>query len=262
MKAQQTTHSTTNGGWWTDLLTWQEAIPTSGDSVVIQGPVGTLSYTGWCSALNITSTGSLGGNGNQGNMYIYGSLYNDGHITGSINYVLQGNIVNKKPWTGVDGHILFTGQNHSINCAPGASINAQLSAEDSLHNFTLLSDVTLNTPQSSNLGFSQLDAQNHKLYITDGIFTNCRIHSLDTLQFDCTISNLEITGNYVLKGNPYSWYYGSVVNLYGNITNLATIPISNLSLNIIGDFINKDTISTYVNVEKYIQNQGYTQREP
>ncbi len=257
LMAQQTIHSTTNGGWWTAPTTWIEAMPTSGDSVVIQGPVGMYSYTGWCTSLNITSGGSLGGNGNQGNLYIYGSLYNDGNITGSINYVLQGNIVNNMPWTGVDGHIVFTGMDHTITCAPGASINATLSAEDSLHNFTLLSDVTLNTPYSSNLGFSQLDAQNHKLHIDDGIFTNCRIHSLDTLQFDCTISNLEINGNYVLKGNPYSYYYGSLVDLYGNITNLATVAFTNLRLSIKGDFINKDTIHTYVIVETNIQNQGY-----
>lgn len=245
------------GGWWTEPTTWIEDGPTPADSVVIQGPVGTLSYTGWCKSLNITSTVSLGGNGNQGPLFIYGSLYNDGNITGSINYNLAGNIVNNKPWTGVDGHIIFSGMDHSITCGQGSSINAQLAAEDSLHNFTLLSDVTLNTPQSSNLGFSQLDAQNHKLHIDGGGFVNCRIHSFDTLQFDASVSNLEVTCNYVLKGNPYSWYYGSIVNLYGNVTNLATIINSNLSLNIKGDFINKDSINTSVNVENYIQNQGY-----
>lgn len=257
LRAQQTVHSTTIGGWWTDVSTWIEHAPNSADSVVIQGPVGTYSMTGWCKSLTITEAGSLGGNGNQGTLFIYGSLYNDGNITGSINYNLEGNIVNNKPWTGVDGHIVFTGMDHTITCAPGASINATLSAEDSLHNFTLLSDVTLNTPYSSNLGFSQLDAQNHKLHISDGIFTNCRIYSLDTLQFDCTVSQLEITGNYVLTGYPYSWYYGSIVNLYGNITNLSTVALTNLSLSIKGNFINKDTINTYVSVEKNIQNQGY-----
>lgn len=257
LRAQQIVHSTTIGGWWSDASTWIEHVPNSADSVVIQGPIGMYSYTGWCASLNITSGGSLGGNGNQGNLYIYGSMYNNGNIMGSMNYVLQGNIVNNEPWTGVDGHIVFTGMDHTITCAPGASINATLSAEDSLHNFTLLSDVTLNTPQSSNFGFSQIDAQNHKLHIADGIFTNCRIHSLDTLQFDCTISNLEITGDYVLKGDPYSWYSGSIVNLYGNITNLSTVALTNLSLAIKGNFINKDTIHTYVIVETNIQNQGY-----
>ena len=256
LKAQQTIHSTAAGGWWPEPATWFESVPTAVDSVVIQGPVGTYSYSGWCKSLNITETGSLGGNGNQGNLYIYGSLYNDGNINGSINYYLQGNIVNNMPWTGVDGHILFSGMDHSITCGPGASINAQLSAEDSLHNFTLRSDVILNTPNFSNLDYSQLDAQNHKLEIAGGGFVSCRIHSLDTLQFDCTVSDLEIKGNYVLTGNPYSWYFGSVILLYGDVTNLATIPSSNLSLSIKGNFTNKDTISTNVNVEKYIQNQG------
>lgn len=53
------------------------------------------------------------------------------------------------------------------------------------------------------------------------------------------------------------YYYGSLVNLYGNITNLATVALTNLSLSIKGDFINKDTIHTYVIVETNIQNQGY-----
>ncbi len=254
LRAQQTIHSTFAGGWWPDPVSWFEAVPTADDSVVIQGPIGTHSWSGWCKSLNITETGSLGGNGNQGNLFIYGSLYNNGNITGSINYNLQGNLINNKPWTGVDSHIFFTGMDHTITCAQGAIINAQLSVEDSLHNFTLLSDVTINTPYSSNLGFSQLDAQAHKLHIADGIFTNCRLHSMDTLQFDCTISNLEITGNYVLKGSFYNAYS---VYLYGNTINLASIPNSNLPIYLKGDFTNKDTISTYVDVEKYIQNQGY-----
>lgn len=83
--AQQTIHSTTIGGLWPYNTTWIEAVPAESDSVVLQGPVSMLSYTGWCNSLNITSTASLGGNGNQGNLYIYGSMFNDGNILGSIN---------------------------------------------------------------------------------------------------------------------------------------------------------------------------------
>lgn len=258
LKAQQTTHSTFAGGWWPDAVTWFETVPTTADSVVIQGPVGTYSWSGWCKSLNITETGSLGGNGNQGNLFIYGSLYNNGNIFGSINYTLAGNIVNLKPWTGVDSHINFSGMDHTLTCAKGASINAQLEANDSLHNFTLLSDVILNTPNTSNLGFSQLEAGTHKLHINNGGFTNCRIHSLDTLQVDSWVSGLEITGDYKLTGNIVCYFN---LSLFDKATNYGSIHfasgVGGDPLKLKGDFINEGTMNhDWVQVEKNIANHG------
>lgn len=263
LQAQQAIHSTTNGGLWPTNTTWIEAVPSNGDSVVLQGPISMLSYTGWCKSLNITSTGSLGGNGNQGNLYIYGSLYNNGNILGSMNYSLTGNIVNNQPWTGVDNHLLFTGKDHSISCAPGGSINAQIQAEDSLQNFSLLTNVILNTTQASNLGFSQLDAGNHKLQTTMGGFSNCRIHSLDTLHFDSWISSLELTGDYKLKGNIICYanlaFYNKSTN-YGVIKFASGIGVDPLKLK--GDFTNKGTMAhSWVQVEKNITNQGIWESE-
>jgi hypothetical protein len=258
LQAQTSIHSTPSGGLWPTNSTWIEAVPSNNDSVVLQGPVSMLSYTGWCKSLNITSEGSVGGNGNQGNLYIYGSLYNNGSIFGSMNYSLTGNIVNNQPWTGVDNHLLFTGKDHNISCAPGGSINAQLQADDSLQNFSFFTDVILNTTQASNLGFSQLDAGNHKLQITNGGFSNCRIHSLDTLYFDSWISSLELTGNYKLKGNIICYYnlsfYDKSIN-YGIIQFASGIGGDPLKLK--GDFTNKGTIAhSWIQVEKNITNEG------
>jgi hypothetical protein len=258
LKAQNIIHSTVNGGLWPTNTTWIEAVPSYGDSVVLQGPVSMLSYTGWCTSLNITPTGSLGGNGNQGTLYIDGSMYNDGDILGSINYNLQGNLVNNQPWTGVDNHLLFTGMNHSISCAAGASINAQLQAGDSLHNFSLLSDVILNTTSASDFGFSQLDAGNHKLTVIGGQFNNCRVHSVDTLQFDANISSLDLSGDYKLIGSMICYYnmafYDKATN-YGNIQFASGIGGDPLKLK--GDFINEGTMShAWVQVEKNISNHG------
>lgn len=258
LQAQQIIHSTTQGGLWPNNTTWIEAVPSGGDSVVMQGPVSMLSYTGWCNSLNITSDGSLGGNGGQGNLYIYGSIHNNGNILGSMNYVLQGNLVNNQPWTGVDNHLLFTGMNHTIKCATGASINAHLLANDSLHNFSLLSDVILNTTGSSNFGFSQLDAGIHKLTVTGGQFTNCRVHALDTLQFDSYISDLDLTGDYKLKGTIICYYN---LNLYDRATNYGSIHfasgVGGDPLKLRGDFINEGTMNhAWVQVEKNITNNG------
>lgn len=258
LRAQQTIHSTPYGGLWPTNTTWIEAVPSGVDSVVLQGPVSMLSYTGWCNSLNITSDGSLGGNGGQGSLYIYGSMYNNGNVVGSMNYVLNGSLVNNKPWTGVDNHILFTGMNHDISCAAGASINAQLEASDSLHNFSLLSDVILNTTNASNLGFSQLDAGIHKLTVTGGQFNNCRVHALDTLQFDSYVSGLDLTGDYKLKGNMICYYniafYDMATN-YGNIQFASGIGGDPLKLK--GDFINEGTMNhAWVQVEKNITNHG------
>jgi hypothetical protein len=258
LQAQQTIHSTANGGLWPNNDTWIEAVPSNNDSVVLQGPVSMLSYIGWCKSINITSTGSLGGNGNQGNLYIYGSLYNNGNIVGSMNYTISGNIVNNQPWTGVDNHLLFTGNDHSISCAPGGSINAQLQADDSLQNFSLLTDVLLNTNQSSNLGFSQLDAGYHKLQITDGGFSNCRIHSMDTLHFDSWISSVSITGDYKLAGNITLYYnmeFGDRATNYGTIHFASGVGGDPLKIK--GDFINKGIMAhSWIQTEKSITNQG------
>jgi hypothetical protein len=258
IQAQQIIHSTTNGGLWPTNDTWIEAVPSAGDSVVLQGPVSMLSYTGWCKSLNITAAGSLGGNGNQGSLYIYGSLYNNGAILGSMNYTLTGNIVNNQPWTGVDSHLTFTGTDHSISCAPGGSINAQLQADDSLQNFTLFSDVVLSTTNASNFGFSQLDAGMYKLSVAGGQFNNCRVHSMDTLQFDAYISSLDLTGDYKLKGNIICFYnmafYDKATN-YGNIQSSSGVSPDPLKLK--GDFINEGTMNhAWVQVEKNIINNG------
>lgn len=256
--AQQTIHSTTNGGLWPYNTTWIEAVPAGSDSVVLLGPVSMLSYTGWCNSLNITSTASLGGNGNQGNLYIYGSLFNDGNILGSINYTINGNLVNNQPWAGVDNHLLFTGMNHTISCVPGASINAQFLADDSLQNLVLMSDVILNTSDASYLGFSQLDAASHKLTIAGGQFNNCRLHSTDTLEFNAYVSSLDITGDYKLTGNM-TFYYNMVLN--GNATNMGTISfatgVGGDPLKIKGDFINKGNMNhSWVQVENTVVNEG------
>jgi hypothetical protein len=258
LQAQNVVHSTTNGGLWPNASTWIEAVPSDGDSVVLQGPVSMLSYTGWCNSLNITTAGSLGGNGNQGNLYIYGSMYNDGDELGAMNYFLHGNIVNNQPWTGISSQILFSGMDHSITCAPGASINAHLATVDSLQNFTLLSDVILNTPNTTNLGFSEFDAGNHKLTVEGGQFTNCRLHSNDTLQFNTNISSLDITGDYKLKGNIICY---TNLSLYGTATNCGTIQfasgIGGSPLKLKDDFINEGTMNhAWAQVEKNISNHG------
>jgi hypothetical protein len=258
LQAQQTIHSTQYGGLWPENTTWIEAVPSAGDSVVLQGPASMLSYTGWCTSLNITSDGSLGGNGGQGTLYIYGSMYNNGAILGSMNYNLQGNLVNNKPWNGVDNHLLFTGMNHNISCAAGASINALLEASDSLHNFSLLSDVTLNTSYASNFGFSQLDAGIHKLTVTGGQFNNCRVHALDTLQFDSYVSSLNLSGDYKLTGNMICYYN---MSFYDKATNYGTIQfasgVGGDPLKLRGDFINEGTLNhDWVQVEKNIVNHG------
>lgn len=258
LRAQQTIHSTPYGGLWPTNTTWIEAVPSGSDSVVLQGPVSMLSYNGWCKSLNITSAASLGGNGGQGSLYIYGSMYNDGDISGSINYILEGNMVNNQPWAGVDNHLLFTGMNHNISCATGASINAQLEASDSLHNFSLLSDVILNTTNASNLGFSQLNAGIHKLSVTGGQFNNCRVHALDTLQFDAYVSNLDITGDYKLKGSMICYYN---IAFYDKATNYGSIHfasgVGGDPLKLKGDFINEGTMNhDWVQVEKNITNHG------
>jgi hypothetical protein len=175
-----------------------------------------------------------------------------------MNYVLTGNIVNNQPWAGVDNHLLFAGMDHSISCAPGARINAQLQADDSLHNFSLLSDVILNTTNSSNLGFSQLNAGNHKFKVEGGHFANCRIHSSDTLQFDANISSLDLTGNYKLTGNIICYtnlaFYDQATN-FGNIQFASGIGGDPLKLK--GDFVNKGIMShSWVQVEKNIFNDG------
>ncbi len=256
--AQNVIHSTTEGGLWPNNTTWIEAVPSDSDSVVLQGPVSMLSYNGWCKSLNITTNASLGGNGGQGNLYIYGSMYNDGDIQGSMNYVLQGNLVNNQPWAGVDNHLLFTGMNHTISCANGASINAQLQADDSLHNFSLLSDAVFNTTNASNLGFSQLDAGIHKLTVTGGQIHNCRLHSSDTLQFDAITGNLEITGDYKITGNMVCYinmaFLGTATN-YGNISFMSGIGGDPLKLK--DYFINEGTMNhSWVQVEKNITNHG------
>lgn len=258
LQAQQIVHSTVNGGLWPINTTWIEAVPSSGDSVVLQGPVSMLSYIGWCKSLNITSAGSLGGNGNQGNLYIYGSMYNNGSILGSMNYVLEGNLVNNQPWDGVDNHLKFSGMDHAISCAAGASINAQIQVDDSLHNFSLLSDVIFNTTNATNMGFSQLDAGNHKLTVANGQFNNCRIYSMDTLQFDSNISSLQLIGDYKLKGNIICFldmiFYDKATN-YGAI-NFAS-GVGGDPLKIKGDFINKGSMNhSWVQVEKSISNEG------
>jgi hypothetical protein len=251
-------HSTEYGGLWPTNTTWIEAVPSNSDSVVLLGPVSMLSYTGWCNSLNITTTGSLGGNGNQGSLFIYGSMYIDGAVLGSMNYVLQGNLVNNQPWTGVDNHLQFTGMDHSISCAAGASINAQLQASDSLHNFSLLSDVILNTTSASDFGFSQIDAGTHKLSVTSGQFNNCRLHSSDTLQFDAIMGSLEITGDYKITGNMVCYinmaFHDKATNC-GSISFMSGIGGDPLKLK--GDFINKGSIvHSWVQVEKNITNDG------
>jgi hypothetical protein len=258
LQAQQTIHSTTNGGLWTDNTTWIEAVPSMGDSVVIQGPVSMLSYTGYCTTLNIVSTGSLGGNGNQGSLYIGGSIHNNGAILGAINYVLSGNIFNYQPWSGTSSNIRFIGQNHTITCSPGASINAQFIANDSLQNLTMLSDLVLNTTEASVLGFSQLETSGHKLTIASGEFSNCRLHSTDTIEINSNVSYLEITGDYKLKGSMT--FYNNVV-LNGKATNVGNIHfasgIGGDPLKLKGDFINKGILShSWVQVEKNIFNEG------
>lgn len=263
LQAQQTIHSTTNGGLWPVNDTWIEAIPTDNDSVVLQGPISMLSYSGWCKSLNITSVASLGGNGGQGNLFISGSLLNNGNISGSINYNLKGNLVNNIPWTGFDNHIYFTGMDHSISCAAGAGINAQLHTSDSLQNFTLGSDVKLNTTFSSDLGFSQLSAGKHKLNIASGGFANCRLQSLDSLLFDAWVLNVSLTGNYKIKGNMICYqnivFYDQVTN-YGNIQFASGIAGDPLKLKC--DFMNYGTLShSWVQVEKNIINNGIWESE-
>lgn len=263
LHAQLTIHSATNGGLWPDNNTWIEAVPSDNDSVVLQGPISMLSYSGWCKSLNITSAASLGGNGGQGNLFISGSLYNNGNISGGINYNLKGNLVNNIPWTGFDNHIYFSGMDHSISCADGAGINAQLHTSDSLQNFTLLSDVKLNTTFSSDLGFSQINAGNYKLNIACGGFTNCRLYSLDTLLFDAWVSNVSLTGNYKINGNMIC--YNNIV-FYEQSTNYGTIQfasgIGGDPLKLKGDFINKGTMShSWVQVEKNMTNNGIWESE-
>lgn len=256
LQAQQIIHSTTTGGNWTDNKTWVTSMPGPLDSVVLHGPVG-LGYglNGFCTSLNITSTASFGGSvsSGSGQLNISGSIYNNGDIVGKNVYYLKGNIVNNKPWRGADNRIVFSGMDHTISCAPGAKLNARLQADDSLQNFTLLSNVTIDTNCVSDLGFSQLNAGNHKLHNANGGFANCRIHSLDTLQFDSWISNLELTGDYKLKGNmdcqSYMAFFDHATNC-GNIVGSATLQFK-------GDFTNKGTLNNAMTqVEKNITNHG------
>ncbi len=222
----------------------------------------TYSFSGWCTSLNITETASLGGNGNQGNLFISGSLYNNGSILGSINYYLHGNLVNNLPWTGIDSKLKFTGQDHLITCSPGADINAQFLADDSLQNLILNSDLEISN-ETAILGNSEMYTQNHVLRIHGGSFQDCRIHAFDTLHFNAIIGNLAISGSYKLKGNAdilgnlnledEAVNYGKIQSFYG----------ASSTLKLYGDFINEDTIGSAlagnlnVNVIKSAVNHGF-----
>ncbi|MBK7212923.1 MAG: hypothetical protein IPH88_06430 [Bacteroidales bacterium] len=258
LMAQNVIHSTLNGGYWTDPATWMEGVPSSLDSVVIQGPVSMLSYTGYCTSLNILPTGSLGGGGNQGTMFVSGSIYNSGTILGTINYTLAGNIMNYQSWTGDYSVVKFTGTDHYIYCTNGAIINAQLQAEDSLQNLILQSDVILSCPQTSALGNSEIEAGDYKLTIEGSGFHSCRLHSSDTLQLSCVLSDMTISGNYKLNGNLVCAHN---VVLEGVATNIGSIQfasgIGGVPIIVKADLTNEGNMThSWVQIYKSVINNG------
>ena len=216
-------YSTTAGGFWGSTTTWEGGtVPSSGDNVVLQGPV--FVTNGGCAALTVNAGGSLyNPSGATGNIYVYGQLTNLNRIykntSGSMNVYLYANAHNEGEFTSsavyLAGNVLQTISGNAP-FAPVSFVDTNFNTPVTLQGDTVfmntsidLNNATLNL--NGNLTLSGGSLQ--EAYIYPGAAGGI------TLASNSYLASLNIYNSLTLNGEGM---IGSSVYFY-NLVNNATI---------------------------------------
>ncbi|RLD57905.1 MAG: hypothetical protein DRJ05_08935, partial [Bacteroidetes bacterium] len=168
-----TFHSTTVGGDWTDLDTWEEnAVPSASDDVIITSSSTVYVDINNAECYNITvETGAtLRNKNNQSRiLFIYGDIINNGIVTtpnSSLTLNIYGNIDNNGVWSNYSTN--FTGLgSHTITQGAGYKFSGEdFNAADTTGQITALSDITFDKTDIDLNGVTLIISEGKRLTVT------------------------------------------------------------------------------------------------
>lgn len=267
--AKSQIQSTTTGGLWSDPNTWiGGVVPTMANDVVINGVVQTANNNESCFNLSIASSGWLKDNGNQSNLYVYGSLTNSGKIETPISYYaiwLRGDLINNGIMDFDRIYLNGTIDQH-ISCQNSNTIQIDFFYGYS-HNRRIIAISDLSFINSEiNMNYDTLTIANDKIIslsggnISSGCFlvpenagdTYTLTMSANAYARQCSIRNAILDGTFQTA---------DIVSFYGNTVNngiLQRYPAISSGLNIYGTFLNNGTIQSDFSFQVYadIVNNG------
>ncbi|MFY9152512.1 MAG: T9SS type A sorting domain-containing protein [Prolixibacteraceae bacterium] len=264
----QTVTSTTSGGKWNTPATWVGGVvPSSSNSVTIDGPVA-LDGDFTCSSLTINSVGSIQNQyGYSPTFTINGKITNNGSLIKnpggySLYLNLLGDIENNGTWA--PDRTTFSGTgDQRIKESSGKSIQGYVVTTDSIGGIILDSDV-LFSGNIWDMSKCKITTNGFNLRTQDYILNNGRIVSNESLVLKNTaIASMTLSGNYKLDGKVR--VRGDNV-LNGTVTVLDTLfneygysPTLTVNAKIInnGKIIKHPSgYSLYLNIFSDIENNG------